>query len=84
MQNQSTTSAPRALLSPGQKRGQLAHEILGVTLPVTVLQSGNGYYLGTHSPEEGPISRESLEYFPTAAAAAKALDTGDWTQRDHP
>lgn len=66
--------------------GKLALEYCGLSLPVEVLQSARGYYLGTYSIEEGPVSRESAEYWPTEEAAQKALDAGPdaWTQRDHP
>jgi hypothetical protein len=44
------------------------------------LHSAAGHYIGT-SDREGPVSRESVEYFPTRAAALHALDSGAWTQR---
>lgn len=65
--------------------GQLAHEISGHRLKLQVLQSAAGYYLGTLSEPDGwPCSRESVEYWPTHNAAAEALETGQWNQRDHP
>ncbi len=57
------------------------------TLPNTVfsvLKSAAGFYIGTFCPVEGPISRESQEYWRTEAQAEKALQTGRWTQRPHP
>lgn len=65
--------------------GKLAFDVMGVRLPLEVLQSARGFYLGTYN-ESGPVSRESAEYWPTEEAARKALDTGPdaWTQRDHP
>lgn len=36
----------------------------GFTLPLQVLKSGRGYYIGTAN-HEGPVSRESEEYFST-------------------
>ena len=54
----------------------------GYRLPLEVLQSAAGFYLGT-ADQEGPVSRESVEYFPCREAAAQALETGQWNQRDH-
>lgn len=61
--------------------GQLAAQF-GYRLSLQVLQSANGYYLGTED-DGGPVSRESVEYFPDRDAAEQALSTGAWTQRDH-
>lgn len=65
--------------------GKLAFDIMGIRLPLEVLRSARGFYLGTYN-ESGPVSRESAEYWPTETDARKALDTGPdaWTQRDHP
>lgn len=62
--------------------GKLASE-LGLWLPVRVLQSFRGFYLGTAN-EEGPVSRESEEYWPTREAATSALADGRWTQKVAP
>jgi len=61
--------------------GQLSHQF-GYRLPLRVLSSPAGFYLGTAN-EEGPVSRESVEYFTTNEAAEQALDSGRWTQRNH-
>ena len=61
--------------------GHLAAQF-GYQLPVQVLQSGAGFYIGTAS-DAGPISRESTEYFPSRENAEAALDAGAWTQREH-
>lgn len=53
-------------------------------LPLSVLQSAAGFYLGTFDDEEGPISRESVEYWATRAEASTALISGNWTQRSNP
>ena len=66
------SAAPSGLLA--------AH--VGKRLPLRVLRSAAGHYLGTY--DDGPVSRESVEYFPTHEAARHALDTGTWTQRQHP
>lgn len=64
--------------------GHLASTYAQRQLPISVLQSAAGFYIGTCDPKEGPCSRESVEYYPTAALAQSALDLGTWTQRDHP
>jgi hypothetical protein len=58
--------------------GKLAKEF-GYRLPVVVLQSNAGYYLGTMDDEGEQISRES-EYFKTQEPAEKALISGGWDQ----
>lgn len=64
--------------------GRLALEYCGLKLPLQVLKSQAGFYLGTRD-EEGPCSRESAEYWRTKREADEAL-TGrrKWTQRLHP
>lgn len=59
--------------------GMLAAES-GVRLPLCVLKSAAGFYIGTVS-DEGPFSRESEEYWPSAAAAESALASNSFTQR---
>ncbi len=61
--------------------GQLAAQF-GYRLSLQVLHSANGFYLGTED-NGGPVSRESVEYFPSSEAAQQALSSGQWTQRDH-
>lgn len=52
----------------------------GFELPVEVMSSAAGFYLGTS--EMGiPLTRESVEYWSTNAAAADALVHGTWTQK---
>ena len=60
--------------------GALAWRHSGKRLPLHVLRSVVGYYIGT-ADDEGPISRESVEYFPTRDLAERALVAGGWTQR---
>lgn len=62
--------------------GQLALDA-GKRLPLQVLRSAAGWYLGT-ATDEGPYSRESLEYWPKDGPAHSALSSGNWTQRDEP
>lgn len=49
-----------------------------------VLESQAGFYIGKFDPELGPISRESVEYWPKKYQAERALETGNWTQREQP
>jgi len=63
--------------------GLLAHATSGQNLPLKVLHSAAGHYIGTFN-DDGPVSRESVEYFPTREAASYALETGAWTQRRNP
>ena len=76
--------------------GLIAEKFLDVQLPLQVLGSKAGFYIGTfleldltlemdEMPEFfGPVSRESEEYFSTAEEAQAALDKGLWTQRTEP
>ncbi|AOZ11119.1 hypothetical protein [Cupriavidus malaysiensis] len=63
--------------------GRLAKLHCGVLLELEVCQSAAGFYIGT-SDEEGPCSRELVEYFPTREFAENAMRAGDWTQRTGP
>lgn len=65
------------------KTGQIAREWLNKHLPLQVMKSGAGYYIGT-SDDGGPVSRESIEYWRKEAEAEEALRTGDWTQKEEP
>ena len=65
---------------PHHAYGKLAMSICGLRLPVRVMRSAAGYYLGTQS-DLGPVSRESVEYWPTESQAASALSNGEWSQR---
>ena len=64
-------------------KGQLAAKA-GHELPVRVLSSNRGYYIGTFSETLGPVSRESVEYWDKAIHAEEAMRTGKRTQRRHP
>ncbi|HRL52734.1 MAG TPA: hypothetical protein PK805_00685 [Acidovorax temperans] len=63
--------------------GLLARQYCNKPLPLQVLQSQAGYYIGT-CDQEGPVSRESVEYFPTADLAHEAHRLRAWTQRMQP
>lgn len=55
----------------------------GYHLHLQVLRSHAGFYIGT-ADDDGPCSRESVEYFGSHDAAATALASGQWTQKPHP
>ena len=61
----------------------LALAYTGKRLPLQVHHSAAGHYIGT-ADEDGPVSRESVEYFRSQHAADHALTTGRWQQRIHP
>lgn len=63
--------------------GFLALVYAGKRLPLRVCHSAAGHYIGT-TDAEGPVSRESVEYFRSLQAAERALATGRWQQRIDP
>ena len=63
--------------------GLLAWQYCNKCLPLQVLQSRGGYYLGT-CDQDGPVSRESEEYFLTADQAHAVHRSHAWTQRMEP
>lgn len=73
-----------ALVARTESIGYLALTFAGKRLPLQVLRSAAGYYIGTFDDHDGPCSRESYEYFPSRDAAATALVTGAWMQRPYP
>ena len=66
-----------------QRSSHLAWEYCGKRLPLQVLSSQAGFYIGA-ATDEGPCGRDSLEYWPTEGEAKAALESGNWTQRDEP
>lgn len=60
--------------------GYLAALSNGPKLPLQVLKSRAGFYIGTCT-DEGPYSRESVEYWATESQAVLALAERSWTQR---
>lgn len=62
--------------------GQVAYAY-GACLRVEVLENVEGFYIGTRE-DDLPFSRESVEYYPSRAAAERALKGGTWTQRRLP
>jgi hypothetical protein len=63
--------------------GHLALIYTGKRLPLEVLHSAAGHYIGTHDAD-GPVSRESCQYFRSEALARRALVQGGWTQLPQP
>jgi hypothetical protein len=63
--------------------GQLAKEFGDLTLPLEILRSQAGWYIGTRL-KGAPYSRESAEYYATGDAAKGALNARQWTQRPAP
>ncbi|MBU9819862.1 hypothetical protein J1782_08180 [Rahnella sp. BCC 1045] len=59
--------------------GVLALVCCGKKIPVDVMRSNAGFYLGTSDNME-PLSRESAEYWRTRREAEEALRDGNWTQ----
>src|SRR3546814_16756161 len=59
------------------RSGALALTWTGKRLPLQVLRSAAGHYLGPQDAE-GPVSRESVEYFPNHLAAPPALEPPPW------
>jgi len=68
---------------PEEPIGLLALHWTGKRLSLEVCSSGAGFYLGTYD-EDGPCSRESVEYWPKRTQAVDALASGSWTQRLDP
>lgn len=64
-----------------RKFGLLAGTFAGQMLPLKVLRSAAGWYLGTVAPSGEPFSRESEGYYGTANEAERALVGGNWDQR---
>jgi hypothetical protein len=63
--------------------GYQALAYVGKRLPLQVLCSAAGHYIGT-ADAHGPVSRESVSYFRSHHAAERALQTGRWQQRLNP
>lgn len=70
-------------MSETKQYGILASQA-GFHLPLEIQKSNAGHFLGTCHVDHGPISRESVEYWPTRELAQKALETGNWTQNPNP
>lgn len=77
------SASPRATRVRAESIGYLALTYVGKRLPLQVRHSAAGYFIGT-TDENGPVSRESVEYFRSYQAADQALTTGCWQQRLDP
>lgn len=77
------SASPCASQARAKSIGYLALTYVGKRLPLQVRHSAAGYFIGT-TDENGPVSRESVEYFRSYEAAEQALSTGHWQQRLHP
>ena len=77
-------SAPVSVeLARVESIGYQALAYVGKRLPLQVLCSAAGHYIGT-ADADGPVSRESASYFRSHNAADHALKTGRWQQRLSP
>jgi hypothetical protein len=63
--------------------GILAKQWCNKVLPLEILQTRAGFYIGT-TDAGMPCSRESSVYWPTAEAAYAALASGEWPQKQEP
>ena len=77
------STPPSATQARAEAIGNLALAYTGKRLPLQVHHSASGHYIGT-ADEDGPVSRESVEYFRSYQVAADTLATGRWQQRLHP
>jgi hypothetical protein len=77
------STSPNATQARTESIGYLALTYVGKRLPLQVRHSAAGYFIGT-ADENGPVSREPVEYFRSYQAADQALTTGCWQQRLHP
>lgn len=63
-------------------KGKIAAQF-GYDLEVEILRSHAGYYIGTASETEGPVSRES-NYYQEKKDAEYDLVNRSWIQREEP
>ncbi|WAG81639.1 hypothetical protein LMK08_13585 [Metapseudomonas furukawaii] len=76
-------ASPSPTQAQAESIGYLALTYVSQRLPLQVRQSAAGHFIGT-ADDNGPVSRESVEYFRSYEAAEQALSTGRWQQRLHP
>ena len=53
----------------------------GEFLPLKIMRSPAGFYIGTSAPNGEPNTRESACYWPKRPDAVRALETGKWPQK---
>ncbi len=66
------------------KNSHLCKTILGIDVPLVVLRSAAGYFIGAEDENGSPLSRDSAEYYRTHEEATRALEEGSFTQRLEP
>ena len=66
-----------------QQFGRLA-AAAGKRLPLQVMRSAAGFYIGTQDEQGMPFGRESAQYRPQRRQAEQALKSGSWLQSAHP
>lgn len=76
-------ASPCTTQARAESIGYVALTYVGKRLSLQVRQSAAGYFIGT-ADDNGPVSRESVEYFRSYQAAEQVLSTGRWQQRLHP
>ncbi|MFT3803482.1 MAG: hypothetical protein QM766_20000 [Burkholderiaceae bacterium] len=79
----STPASLNAAKARAESIGYLALAYTSKRLPLQIRHSAAGHYIGT-ADDDGPVSRESVEYFRSQHAADRALATGRWQQRLEP
>lgn len=79
----SPPASPSSSQAQAEPIGYLALTYVSKRLPLQVRQSAAGHFIGT-ADDNGPVSRESVEYFRSYEAAELALSAGHWQQRLHP
>lgn len=52
-------------------------------LGLEICRSAAGYYIGRTAEDGSPMSRDSVEYWPSKCAAIAAVKSGRWTLRTH-
>jgi phage FluMu protein Com len=70
-----------AILVDQLEHGEVRCPECGSELPVKVLRSAAGYYLGRWCPRCGPYERVSVSYYPSRPAAEAALASGEYDSR---
>jgi hypothetical protein len=66
------------------RNSYLCRTILGMDVPLVVLRSAAGYFIGAEDEDGSPLSRDSVEYYRAQEEATRALEEGSFTQRPHP
>ena len=79
----STPASLSAAQARAESIGYLALAYTGKRLLLRIRHTAAGHYIGP-ADADGPVSRESVEYFRSHQAANHALTTGRWQQRLEP